>query len=213
VSYPTAIAFDTYGNSYVANAGTWAITVYSHTGAPNTAATITSGVRYPTGVVVDGMDDVWVENDAQSFNVYDLNGNLMNTNNTGEVINMIAIHGGWAVVGLENDAYTLDLSGQLLIGNFVYSTVHTQAANAAAIDDSGAAYVATTDQLTGQPSITAYTAHSIFPFSTFDLGYTPAGIAIDSARQRAYISSNTLNKIEVYSVASSNFGTLLYTIH
>jgi|SRR5450631_1412284 hypothetical protein len=33
-----------------------------------------------------------------------------------------------------------------------------------------------------------------------------------TTRKRAYVSSDALNKIEVYSIASTNFGTLLSTI-
>jgi len=37
-------------------------------------------------------------------------------------------------------------------------------------------------------------------------------LAKKTTRKRAYVSSDTLNKIEVYSIASTNFGTLLSTI-
>ncbi len=212
VSYPTGVAFDSAGNSYVSNAGTWSITSYSPTGTPNTAATITSGVQYPTAIAVDGMDDIWVDNDYQTFNVYDATGYLMKSNTTGQVVNTIATHGRWTVIGWENSAYTMDLAGPFLVDIYRYWAVHSQAATAAAVDNSGNAYVGNADLFTGQHSVAAFSPQSLFQFGSFNLTYAPAGIAIDSSRKRAYVSSDTLNKIEVYSIASTNFGTLLSTI-
>ena len=211
VSYPTGVAFDRDGNLFVSNAGTWSITKYTPAGVQTPAATITNGVQYPTAVAVDALNDVFVINDFQTYNVYDSTGYMIASNTTTQVVNTIATHGEWTVVGFENSAYTVDLAGPILANIFRYFAVHTQAATAAAIDQSGNAYVGSVSS-SGDKALVMIPPASQFAGNPISLSYAPAGVAVDSVRSRAYVSNSTGNKIEVYSIAGSNYGTLLSTI-
>lgn len=210
VSFPTGVAFDSNGNFWVANAGSWSVTKYTSAGVP-TAAAISNGVKYPTAVAVDSLNDVFVVNDFQNYNVYDTMGNLVISSPTTDAVNTLATRGEWTVIGWNNNAYTLDLTGPMLANTFRYVTVHAHVATAAALDSKGNAYVGATTS--SGNVVEVIPPGAIFPSTTIPLSYAPAGIAVDPVRSRLFISDAASNKIEAYSIASANFGTLITTIY
>ena len=67
---PTAVAFDSSSNLWVANAGNNSITEYGSTGVQNSGNTITAGVSNPQAMAFDGIDDLWVNNGFETMTIY-----------------------------------------------------------------------------------------------------------------------------------------------
>ncbi|MGB6386155.1 MAG: hypothetical protein WBD25_08070 [Terriglobales bacterium] len=57
------MSFDSQGNLWVTNNGNFTVTEYTG-GAQITSSTITNGVLAPQGIAIDGLGNIWVNNDV-----------------------------------------------------------------------------------------------------------------------------------------------------
>jgi DNA-binding beta-propeller fold protein YncE len=220
LSAPVGVAFDSKGNVYVANltggGGDGSITQYSSAGVQNTRFLITDGVAIPTGITVDGLDDLHVLN-FLDVTVYPLADTLsgpfllttipVDTSGCEPLQCAIAVHGGDLYVGelLNPKGWEKGFVSELLagVGRFPVFQVTTGGVVALSTDRAGDLYVVTGN---GEVDVWAPKGGSVVFLQP--LSFTPAGIAVDSARGRVYVSNFLGNSVLVYSTR----GTLLHTI-
>jgi DNA-binding beta-propeller fold protein YncE len=213
LSAPVGVAFDSKGNVYVANqtggGGTGSITQYSSASLQNSRFLITDGIAVPFAITVDGLDDLHVVNVA-SESVYPLADNingpfLLTSVPLPECIDgcAIAVHRGDLYVGARDGGWEKAFISELLAGNNRFPVFQSTNGGVAALatDSSGDLYVVTGNEVD-------YWGPKGGPALIFELGFEPAGIAVDTARGRIYLSNLVNNQVLVYSTK----GTLLYTI-
>jgi DNA-binding beta-propeller fold protein YncE len=219
LNQPTGVAFDSKGNVYVANLGSASdgyITQYSSAGVQNTRFLITDGIAIPSAITVDGLDDLHVLNylDITVYPLADtLNGPFLlttiplDTSGCEPLQCAIAVHGGNLYVGelLNPQGWQKGFVSELLAGGgrFPVFQVTTDGVVALATDRAGHLYVVTGN---GEVDVWAPKGGSVVFLQP--LSFTPAGIAVDSARGRVYVSNFLGNSVLVYSTR----GTLLHTI-
>jgi len=219
LSAPVGVAFDSKGNVYIANlkggGGDGSITQYSSAGVQNTRFLITDGIAIPSAITVDGLDDLHVLNflDITVYPLADtLNGPFLlttiplDTSGCEPLQCAIAVHGGNLYVGeLRNpQGWQKGFVSELLAGGgrFPVFQVTTDGVVALATDRAGDLYV-----VTGNGEVDFWGPKGRVVFLQ-PLSFTPAGIAVDSARGRVYLSNFLGNSVLVYGTG----GTLLHTI-
>jgi len=217
LSFPLGVAFDSKGNVYVANSqgnnGTGSITQYSAAGVLNTRFSITQGINNPTTITIDGLDDLYVANSPPSgayVSTYPLadtiqGPNLLSTIALSPVPEYgIAVHGGDLYVGTIY-AWKKGFVSELLAGVGGFPVVQSTlvGVNALATDSAGHLYV-----VTGYGEVDFWGPKGGPVVIVPSPGFVPAGIAVDSARGRIYLSNLPGNQVLVYSTK----GTLLHTI-
>lgn len=213
VDHPTAVAVDPEGNVWVANyiQGAGSITEYT-AGKQDTAATITEGVASPLALAVDGLGNVWIQNAGTYVDVYAQPAayggkpSLVQTFNVDSPLHGIAVQEN--SVGLAAESFGVGFASVLSTissGTFlgVTSTANNSGA-ALAGDGKGNFYSANFD---GSVNI-------VFPQAGVEgvfaqLGFAPAGMAVDRVNNRIYFSYFQGNYILVYSTIT---GQLLETI-
>jgi DNA-binding beta-propeller fold protein YncE len=206
VSDPYGVAFDSKGNLYVANYGNSSVTVYDSTEKQKTGSTITNGIQYPVKVAIDGLDDVWVGNNYDHVTMYSTSGTLIGSSNPGVPVESIATHGAWFVLG-SSDHWTQYPTGEYLTKGEAASSLRFGSANifAATFDKKGNYWVC---QFTGEVDV-------VNPYANVATLIIPAGqpgsygMAVDSTRNRIYLSSYSNNTIDVFTTS----GAHLYTIY
>lgn len=214
VDKPTSVAFDSIGNLYVANIGTESVTQYSSAGVQNTAGTITAAINTPEALAVDGLDNIWVNDGYLEVTIYSSNiypalpGPPSYTQifvpPSNAPVYGLAAHKQFAAWGSVNAAYVQ------YVDQILGSQGATEWAGAAseglalAFDSTGNLYIANANNTVNYAD---FATGGVVQF--LSLPFSPAGIAVDSARGRVYISNQQGNAIAVYSTAN---GELLKTI-
>jgi sugar lactone lactonase YvrE len=203
---PTALAFDSKGNLYVADYINYLITVYDSTGKQKPGSTITNGIFQPTRMAIDSLDDVWVDNNDYNLTMYSPAGTLIASSNPGVPVYAIATHGPWYVLGSSNQ-WTQYPTGEVLTNGGIAGsiTVASGTISAATFDSKGNYWVC---QGTGEVDVVNPNTGSptqIIPRGGQRIYF---GIAVDSTRNRVYLSSSTTNSIDVFTTS----GAFLYTI-
>ncbi|MGA3092178.1 MAG: hypothetical protein ABSD75_26515 [Terriglobales bacterium] len=211
VSSPTGVAFDPQGNLWVTNFTASSVTEYTSR-VQNTSNTITFGIQNPEAIAIDGLGDIWVENGYLNVTVY--GSSFPYAPATSPVT---TIDPGSPVYGIAIGAGTFSFGGdivvsfvpvlQALTGNIgVVVVAPNNNGFALASDVYGNVYMGNFDgsvrinvPIPGGGTITE-------PF--LQLPFTASGIAVDSVRNRVYISDAGNSQIQVYSTA----GVLLKTI-
>ena len=227
LSAPTGVAFDSKGNVYVANFNTNSVTQYSPAGVLNTRFSI-SGLAGPRAMAVDGVDDLYVLNSGSSItNVYPLadtiNGpNLLTsfTPSGSPFAYAIAVHAGDLYIGTTAD-WEKGFISELLAGGGRFPVI--QSTNgfvvALATDGAGDLYVGSCVLADPFKCLIDPVTPPIYEVDFWSpkggpvvflkqLGFAPAGMVVDSARGRVYLSNHHGNQVLVYSTT----GTLLHTI-
>ena len=217
VSGPVGVAFDSKGDVYVANQGSNTVTQYSPAGVLNTRFSI-SGIAIPLAIAVDGVDDLYVlnsipESDVMVFPLADtVNGPFLLTTirpaSPGPFA--IVVHSGDLYIGTGAD-WEKGFVSELLAGGGGFPVIQSTNGQviALATDSAGDLYVGTFFDV--QPPV--YEVDFWGPkgkvvFLQKQLGFAPAGMVVDSARRRVYLSNQQGNQVLVYSTG----GTLLHTI-
>jgi NHL repeat len=215
VATPTGVAVDGKGNIYVANEGNNTVTQYSAAGLQNKGGTISNGIEVPEAIAIDGIDNVYVVNNYQNVTIYSGNdypapefveGALVRTftPSPGPVFG-IATHGQFFAWGSTTLVETQYIDGMLGSGALSPFGANADEALALAFDQNGNLYIVNATQTVFLFSFANNTTE--VTFATLD--FTAAGIAVDNARSRVYISNQQGNAIAVYSTS----GVLLTTIH
>jgi DNA-binding beta-propeller fold protein YncE len=214
VDNPTSVAFDSVGNLYVANIGTESVTQYSSAGLQNTAGTITAGINTPEALAVDGLDNIWVNDGYLEVTIY--SANVYPAPNRPASYTQIfvppsnaPIYGlaarkqfiAWGSMNVVNLYYVDQILGSAGAGEWAGTAFE---ALALAFDSRGNLYIANANNTVYYGN---FATGDLLPFAS--LPFSPAGIAVDSARGRVYISNQQGNAIAVYSTAN---GALLKTI-
>jgi sugar lactone lactonase YvrE len=210
VSHPTGVAFDGAGNLYVANLGSQSITQYSPTGVQNTGATITQAVSNPQAIAIDGIDNIYVDNGYSTVSIYRANlypasGNaayVQTYTPSGPIFSM-ATRGQFFAWGGVSVAVVQSIDWTLTGHDPIELLSYANEACGVAFDQLGNLYVVNVNNQLFYYNITDSTD------AISDLPFTPAGIAIDTVRDRMYISNQQGNSISVYSTTT---GALLTTI-
>jgi hypothetical protein len=204
ISLPTDVTFDSQNNIYVTNGGSNSVTEYLPNHTQYSVGTITNGINNPWAVAVDPLGNVYVSNNFAIVTIY----SLIDPNNqfgrqevasytTPFPVYGIAAHGpsfAWGSVNFFNlDIASLVLTGQ--VGNYgVYGGGAAGEALALAYDKAGDLYVG---NATGELQLCK---NGTFAVSTLaQVGFSINGIAVDGARGRIYLSSESANQIAVFS--------------
>jgi sugar lactone lactonase YvrE len=203
ISAPTAVALDPSGNLRVANYGAGgSVTEYSPAGVQNTAATITNGILAPGAMTVDGVGDIWVQNDEVNITIYDAAGTLQETFNPPGITTPLGLasFGPWIAFGGINqiDIYLVADFLRTGTGGFALGPVNGFAIGA---DNKGDFYESNFDN-------SVYYVNRAGGVLFLGLTYVASGIAVDNIRGRVYFSNQSGNEIQVFSTA----GALLQTI-
>jgi DNA-binding beta-propeller fold protein YncE len=190
------------------------VTQYSSAGVQNTAGTITAAINTPEALAVDGLDNIWVNDGYLEVTIYSAN---IYPAPTGPATYMqtfvppsnapvygLATHKQFIAWGSVN-AFSVQYVDQILgsIAAINWSGPASEAL-ALAFDSTGNLYIANANNMVYYG---IFAAGEGFLFASLPFG--PAGIAVDSARGRVYISNQQGNAIAVYSTSS---GALLKTI-
>jgi sugar lactone lactonase YvrE len=207
INLPAAVAFDPSGNLWVANdgasnGGTHGSVAEYIAGVQNMKATIAQGIVEPTALAVDGMDNLWVENNFGNIAIYGSNSAYAPPTVLMQTLTPPPPLAGMAIVG--NDVLAYSSNG------FTLLTPATPALVSASLQ--GYAVATTGVALAGGTGGTLYIAadnQNIY-FALPNQGasylsavpFVPAGIAVDNARGRLYVSSGFGNSIYVISATS-----------
>jgi len=219
--YPVGVAFDSKGNVYVANrlsnGGAGSITQYSSVGVLNSRFSITA-LGEPVAITVDAFDDLYVLNAGfildpnPTITVYPLydtiKGPFLLTTialdpNLGPY--GIAVHGVDLYVGTAS-SWEKGFVSELLVaaGGFPVLQSTDSPVVALATDRAGDLYVVNGN---GEVDFWGPAGEVVFLPPSGSTIFR-AGIAVDSARGRVYLSNFQGNQVLVYSTK----GTLLHTI-
>jgi DNA-binding beta-propeller fold protein YncE len=220
--YPVGVAFDSKGNVYVANrlsnGGAGSITQYSSAGVLNTRFSITA-LGQPGAITVDAFDDLYVLNAGfisspnptiTIYPLYDtIKGPFLLTTialdpNLGSPSG-IAVHGVELYVGTAS-SWEKGFVSELLVaaGGFPVLQSTNSGVVALATDRTGDLYVVNGN---GEVDFWGPAGEVVFLPPSGSTIFR-AGIAVDSARGRVYLSNPSTNQVLVYSTK----GTLLDTI-
>ncbi len=213
VSTPTGVAIDGKGNVYVSNEGNNTVTQYSAAGVQNKGGTISNGISVPESIAIDGIDNVYVVNNYENVTIYSGNdypaaefieGQFVRTftPSPGPVFG-IATHGQFFAWGSTTLVETQYIDAMLGSGAPTPFGANADEALALAFDQNANLYIVNANQTV---LLFNFATTKEVTFATLD--FTPAGIAVDNARSRVYISNQNGNAIAVYSTS----GTLLTTI-
>lgn len=202
ISAPTGVAFDPYGNLRVSNyGGGGSVTEYGPYGVQKTAGTITNSILGPNALAVDGLGDIWVENDYLNITLYDSSGTLLKT---------FTPQGITSPYGVASLGARVAFGGGGSLDTYVLRDYFENGGSglgygldgfAIAFDSQDNFYASNFDGTVWYATPTEYA-----PFVT--LGYTATGIAVDNLRGRVYFANQNADEIQVYSTT----GKLLYTI-
>jgi DNA-binding beta-propeller fold protein YncE len=207
LSSPISLAFDSKGNLYVANIGNNSVTVYDSTGKQKTGSTITKDVYYPIRIIIDSLDDVWVDNAADSISIYSTSGTEINyTVPPAYAPEGIATNGAYYVVGTFNHWNQYPAGEYLTKGEAAsYVTYHSAGIVYDAEFDSKGNYWLRQDS----GEVDVVNPNTNIATEVIPPGGTPSyGMAIDSRRNRIYLTSTAANAIDVFTTA----GAYMYTI-
>jgi DNA-binding beta-propeller fold protein YncE len=205
VSNPTGVAFDLFGNLWVANYGGGSVTEYTD-GVQNAGHTITNGILGPEAIAIDGLGNVWVENDYVNVTVYSPDypfsppTTLLWTLTPAFPVYGIALSGQTFAFG-GNNSVTIEAATSALANVGLVQAVFPNGAFALATDNTGRTY-------TGGLNNTVTVLTDGNEQELLQLSFTPAGIAIDNTRGRLYISNQNGNSISVYSTAGAFLKTI-----
>jgi DNA-binding beta-propeller fold protein YncE len=231
LSEPTGVAFDSKGNVYVANVtgngGTGSITQYSSAGVLNKL--FTDGISLPRGIAVDALDNLYVLND-KNVTIYPLadtiNGPFLLTTITfpGGSYGCLTIPSACAIAAHAGDLYVggapvgfptqpgfwaKGFVSEFLAGGGgfrVFQSTTTGVVVALATDSAGDLYDALSiGNANGEVDFWSPKGGPVVFLKNLA---TPAGIVVDSARGRVYLSSALANEVLVYNTK----GTLLHSI-
>ena len=208
INTPTGIAFDPLGNLWVVDSVDGEVTEYVN-GVQNTPATITDGIVNPAGLAIDGLGNIWVANAFSNVTVYAEkfpyapHPSLIQTFTPGTPVYSIAIVGGSLAWGTLSQASLTGIESELVQTPNSFVVPKSKTTLALAGGAKGVLYLANIDG-----TIYVYTPATNTTTQFLNLGIVPAGMAVDKARGRIYISNGAANTISVYSTA----GVLLHTI-
>ncbi len=208
INTPTGIAFDPLGNLWVVDSVDGEVTEYVN-GVQNTAATITDGIVNPAGLAIDGLGNIWVANAFSNVTVYAekspyaAHPSLIQTFTPGTPVYSIAIVGGSLAWGSLSQTSLTAIESELVQTPSTFAVPNGKTTLALASGAKGVVYMANIDG-----TISVYTPAKDTTTLFLNLGAVPAGIAVDRARGRVYLSNGAANTISVYSIA----GLLLHTI-
>jgi DNA-binding beta-propeller fold protein YncE len=208
ISNPTGVAFDPNGNLWVANyGGGGSVTEYT-AGVQQTGNTITSNILAPGAIAIDGLGDIWVQNDGINVtlyaNYYNLSPQYVRTYNPPGLVFVygLAAYGPWIAFGSPQGLEFLPIADYFLAGDGPGADSNYQAYSLA-MDSQNNLYMGLLNNTVVVGGVASYN------FKTFaSLSFTPAGIAIDNARGRVYVSNMNGNQILVFSTT----GAILHTI-
>lgn len=205
MSEPIGVALDSKGNIYVANNGSLSVTQYSPKGVQTPNYEITDGINNPWAIAVDAIDDLYVSNNLTTVTVYALDDPIVPLTRTitpgAPAVYGIAVQGANFVFG-STTFFGENLVGEVLAGNGGYGTVqYANQATAMAFGKPNYLYVVNANGI-----VDLWVGGGGTQF--LQLSFTPAGIAVDAARGRVYLSNMQANQIVVYSTS----GMLLHTI-
>jgi DNA-binding beta-propeller fold protein YncE len=207
VSYPTSVALDSHNNIYVSNLGDFTVDVFKPNGTQDKTKTMNNannGIQSPVGIVIDGMDNLWVNNNGNHINIYAPDKTLLNTYTPTDYVSVIGLRGAVFV-----EAHTTEIdnlvSGKVLTNkSFGHAGLPGKMAEALAVDNTGKVYFGT---VTGEIGVYDTVANAAYDIAV--VPYGPSGMAVDKANNRLYVASDDLNKIDVFSLT----GTYLTTLH
>ena len=208
INTPTGVAVDPLGNIWVVDSVDGEVTEYVN-GIQNTAATITDGIVNPAGLAIDGLGNIWVANAFSNVTVYAekfpyaAHLSLIQTFTPGIPVYSIAIVGGSLAWGSLSQSALTAIESELVLTPSTFGVPKSKTTLALAGGAKGVVYMGNIDG-----TITVYTPATNSTTQFLNLGAVPAGIAVDKARGRVYISNGAANTISVYSTA----GVLLHTI-
>ena len=217
VSGPVGVALDSKGNVYVANQTSNSVTQYSPAGVLNTRFSI-SGINVPYAIAIDGVDDLYVLN-AQPLPL----GNVMvftladtiygpfllrTITPTATFPHGVAVHAGDLYIGTDGDLEKGFISELLAGAGGLLVMQSTFPVMALATDRAGDLYDEIIDTGNGNNEVDVWTPKGGPVVFLSQLSFTPAGMVVDSARGRVYLSNQQGNQVLVYSTN----GTLLHTI-
>jgi hypothetical protein len=200
VAIPAAVGVNFEGNIFVANNQSGTITVYNP--ARQQIATITDpNLNYPDGLYIDPDDTIWVLDGQGAVHAYLDNYAPLPTTQTGGT----AI-GPWGsnvtVWGISNGAggYIEDFGNrdEMVRNNPAFPSYFPSGsplAGGETQDAVGQQYV--TDYAHNQVQI--WSTSSQFMTGVINTSSWPAGIAVDSVRNRIYVALPAVNEIVVYS--------------
>lgn len=163
----------------------------------------------PAGLAIDGLSNIWVANAFSNVTVYAENApyaahvSLIQTFTPGTPVHSIAIVGGSLAWGSLSRASLTAIESELVQTPNTLAIPNSKTTLAVAGGAKGVVYMANNDG-----TVSLYTPAKKTTTQFLNLGVVPAGIAVDTARGRVYISNGAANTISVYSTA----GVLLHTI-
>ena len=213
VSLPTAVAVNFTDDRIVVTSGaTYAISIFdqSHT---QVGTIVDQSLRYPLGMYVDGNDDVWLLDNTGTVHGYLLNGTSVGAIQTGGTA-IGPFGSNWAIWGspYQNQSYpfanffgNLGLAlhnGPAVTGGYL----NNFAPYGAAEDAQHNVYL--TDATHTNVTEQFYPGNSTG--GIIAVPSTPYGIAVDSARDRIYVSFPQTNTIGVYGLKSHKLMKTLY---
>ncbi len=215
---PTSVAFDSLGRVYVSNISSSTITVYApnRTSQPNFTLGSPSNIYRPASIAIDGLDDIYVDNNFGSIGVLNFVGYPLGSippNNPDSDINSITQRGHFlAYAGVTRAVLNVAVAQLQGIVNGTaggnsgaYYAIDGNNVRSVTYDTSYNVYIATDDK------VIIFTNLSNGAESTFaKLSFYPQGIAIDPRHNHLFVSDFYDNAIAVYAL---NSGALITTLH
>jgi len=201
VSGPLSIAIDSQDQLWVANYSSNIVWVYS-AGRPLT--NYSNGVFSPTAIAVDPAGTIYLVDAASTLNIYDPFFNIVNALSYDQVepgssaLYGVAASRTGAVAFGSNAAYSLTYAAD------VVGQSHTDYLGRIPVDGGRAIAFAGNDFYIGLGNGTIMKNSK----SLMTLPYIPSGMAVDGVRGYVYLSNNSANSVDMYSVTGAYIGTI-----
>ncbi|MGA7564629.1 MAG: hypothetical protein WBW53_01005 [Terriglobales bacterium] len=213
ISVPSAVAIDSFGNLWVANLLPGNGNVSEYTGeAQNTSATVTQDILGPAAITFDNFNNLYVVNDYSYLTVYEPTNpftgpsQLIQNVTPSNPIYGVSVGAGAFSWGGANGTY-FEGATCFLSQNCYEAFGMGSSGFALAATPNGTVYIASLN----------HTVSSNFPLpggqggQNLDfllLSFQPYGIAVDSTRNRIYLSDFNDNEIWVYSTEGKFIKTI-----
>ncbi|MGA3092577.1 MAG: hypothetical protein ABSD75_28585 [Terriglobales bacterium] len=210
---PTAVAIDSFGNVWVANLlpGNGNVSEYTG-GVQNTSATITQNILGPAAIAIDNFNNLYVVNDYSYLTIYEPTDPFSGPS---QVIQNVAPSN--PIYGVSAGAGAFSWSG----ANGTYFAGATcflsqscpvefgmpASGFALATTPNGTVYIADQNE-TVSSNIPAAGGNGAQNLYFLKLSFPPYGIAVDSTRNRIYLSDFTDNEIWVYTTQGKFIKTI-----